>query len=297
MSDLLILDGGMGRLLQSMGAPFRQPEWSAAALIDAPDFVSQAHRAFIDAGADVITTNSYALIPFHIGQERFDNGGRALIALAAKLARKAANDATSPVKVAGCIPPVFGSYRPDYFSAYKAAALYGPLIEEQESDCDLWLVETMSSLEEAAAVMKALQRSNKPKWMSFTLTDREGDTAIPPQLRAGESIEDVATFIKNHDLEGVLFNCSQPEEMQPALQILQDCDVTIRRGAYANAFTPISKTQQANDGLKEIRSEITPQTYQEFAAQWISAGASIIGGCCGVGPNHINALSKLKLAA
>ena len=65
ISNLMILGGGMGRELQRIGAPFQQPEWSAQALLEAPHFVSQVHRSFIDAGADIITTNAYAILPFH----------------------------------------------------------------------------------------------------------------------------------------------------------------------------------------------------------------------------------------
>ena len=71
MGDIRILDGGMSRELQRLGAELKQPEWSALALINAPDIVRQVHAEFIDAGADVVTTNSYALVPFHIGEERF----------------------------------------------------------------------------------------------------------------------------------------------------------------------------------------------------------------------------------
>lgn len=64
---IVVLDGGMGRQLERSGAPFRQPEWSAWALMEAPHTVLEAHRAFIASGADVISSNSYALVPFHIG--------------------------------------------------------------------------------------------------------------------------------------------------------------------------------------------------------------------------------------
>ena len=66
---MVILDGGMGRELQRSGAPFRQPEWSALALSEAPEAVVGVHAAFIGAGAQVITSNSYAVVPFHIGEE------------------------------------------------------------------------------------------------------------------------------------------------------------------------------------------------------------------------------------
>lgn len=107
MTDsLLILDGGTGRELARRGAPFRQPEWSALALIEAPSFVSEVHRAYVEAGADIITTNSYALVPFHIGAERFAADGAALAGLAGQLARKVADAAAHGVQVAGSLPGV-----------------------------------------------------------------------------------------------------------------------------------------------------------------------------------------------
>ena len=74
-NPITILDGGTGRELMRMGAPFRQPEWSALALMEGPQFVTRVHQAFIEAGADAITTNSYAIVPFHIGAERFQQRG------------------------------------------------------------------------------------------------------------------------------------------------------------------------------------------------------------------------------
>ena len=86
---VVLLDGGTGRELLRLGAPFRQPEWSALALIEAPAYVSEVHRRYIRAGAEVISTNSYAVVPFHIGAERFERAGSALASLAGELARAA----------------------------------------------------------------------------------------------------------------------------------------------------------------------------------------------------------------
>ena len=97
MATVKILDGGMGRELKRMGAPFQQPEWSALALMQGPQFVRQAHDAFVQGGAQIITTNSYAVVPFHIGQERFDARGVALARLAGELARASADAATHPL--------------------------------------------------------------------------------------------------------------------------------------------------------------------------------------------------------
>ena len=111
----VILDGGMGRELQRRGAPFRQPEWSALALSEAPQAVEAVHAAYIDSGANVITSNSYAVVPFHIGEARFAQEGQALAALAGELARRAVQASGKAVQVAGSLPPLFGSYRPDLF--------------------------------------------------------------------------------------------------------------------------------------------------------------------------------------
>ena len=101
MADTIILDGGMSRELLRLGAELKQPEWSALALMNSPEIVRQVHEEFIAAGADVVTTNSYALVPFHIGEERFRKDGPALIALAGQLAREAADGACRKVVVAG----------------------------------------------------------------------------------------------------------------------------------------------------------------------------------------------------
>ena len=77
---MIILDGGIGRQLQAIGAPFRQPEWSALSLMEAPQFVRDVHDQFIAAGVDVITTNSYAIVPFHIGEDRFEADAGDLLA-------------------------------------------------------------------------------------------------------------------------------------------------------------------------------------------------------------------------
>ena len=112
MTNLIILDGGMGKQLERSGAPFRQPEWSALALMEAPETVRKAHESFIAAGADVLIANTYAVAPFHLGDDRFAERGAELAALAGQLARSAADDAARPIRVAGSIPPMFGSYEP-----------------------------------------------------------------------------------------------------------------------------------------------------------------------------------------
>jgi len=290
-SPITILDGGMGRELNRMGAPFRQPEWSALALIEGPDFVRRAHAAFIAAGARVITTNSYAVVPFHIGEERFAARGEALADLAGRLARQAA-DATPGVKVAGGLPPLFGSYRPDLFDAARAPALLRPLIAGLSPHVDLWLAETQGSVAEAEAVAAALAGDARPLWISFTLRDDE--EAPAPVLRSGEAVGEAARAARRLGAQALLFNCSQPEVIGAALAEARKAlaDDPLPLGAYANAFPPMRKDAKANSALSGLRPDLDPPGYLGFARRWVEEGATLVGGCCGIGPEHIAALKR-----
>ncbi|QFI37899.1 homocysteine S-methyltransferase family protein [Moritella marina ATCC 15381] len=292
----IILDGGMGRELQSVGAPFQQPEWSAQALIEAPHFISQVHASFIEAGAEVITTNTYALVPFHIGEKRFNEEGANLMKLAAQLARQSVADHPG-LLVAGCIPPVLGSYRPDLFTLEKAKPLLEIVINSQLADADIWLAETISSIAEADMIKARTATTDKPTWIAFTVKD---EITTAPALRSGELIYDAVSQIAGQHVSAILFNCSCAEVMETALtvskQALFDLGIAdeVQLGIYANNFPPIGDLHEANNAVKGIRKDITPQRYREFAATWIKAGASIVGGCCGVSPAHIKALAELK---
>ena len=294
----IILDGGMGRELQRIGAPFKQPEWSAQALIEAPESVSQVHQRFIEAGANIITTNTYAIVPFHIGQQRFDEQAAALIKLAAKLARESLAD-NSEVLVAGCIPPVLGSYRPDLFSIKKATPLIELLITNQQHDVDFWLAETISSIAEAQLIKELTVTTDKTTWIAFTINDEISQHST---LRSGESVYDAVSQIAGENVSAILFNCSRLEVMNNAVlnakQALSDKAIQqeILLGVYANNFLPIGDLHEANDnsGISEVRNDVPPQRYCEFASSWLTSGASIIGGCCGVSPAHIKKLTQLK---
>ncbi len=306
MSGIRLLDGGMGRELHRMGAPFRQPEWSALALIEAPQFVTRAHEAYVAAGADIITTNTYAVVPFHIGAERFNAEGRALAELAGRLARGVADRAARPVAVAGSLPPPCGSYRAEWFDASVARPIVQTLIAALEPWVDFWLAETLSRIAEAELVRELIGPAGdprvKPLWLSFTVEDAAGMTT-PARLRSGESIGDAAAAALRLGAKALLFNCSQPEVMGAAVdearRVLREVGPAVagsaatdmQIGVYANAFPPVNAAlAEANVELSAIRADLTPTAYGAWARDWAARGASIIGGCCGVGPEHIAAL-------
>ena len=296
--EVTVIDGGMGKELRRIGAPFRQPEWSSLALIEAPEFVARAHRNFVEAGAEVIVTNNYAVVPYHhpagLSTERL----RELTATAGRIAREVADGAGRRVRVAGSLPPLFGSYEPERFDPVMGAPLYDEIVTALDPYVDIWLGETLSSTRELSVQARAIAHhgSGQPVWMSFCLPDHWPDGQVV--LRSGETPDDIVRGALDAavDVEALLFNCSLPEQTAPALRALGDalgqigCDV--RTGGYANAF-PIARDDdyQANEVIFERRGELTAERYGDDVAGWVADGASIVGGCCDMYPEHIAALA------
>ena len=344
LAPITILDGGMGRELERRGAPFRQPEWSALSLSLAPDSVRDVHLDYIRAGATVITVNSYAVTPYHLGDSFFSDGEK-LISTAAQLAFEAVQESkksadnqqasdrhnsSTAVQIAGCLPPLFGSYRPDLFDATQAPTIAHPLLSAQADYVDMWLVETQSSIVEAQmwhqliieftatqkeaifknAIASQKETISKPIWISFTLDDSQLDiddddsnsSAEPnhavstPMLRSGESVAEAVQAMMALNVDAVLFNCSQPEVMDAALQIakerIDNASHPMQLGVYANAFVSKQVHKQANAQLRDIRKDTTPEHYLTWADLWQASGANIIGGCCGIGVEHIKQLAQ-----
>lgn len=284
----------MGKELLRIGAPFQQPEWSALALMEDPDSVLRAHRNFIEAGADVIITNVYAVVPYHLGEERFAARGAELASLAARLARQAADEAPHAVRVAGSLPPLFGSYEPWDYRPEDGPAIYDMLVRAQADLVDFWVGETTSSIQEARAIIDATTRGPGPDelWLSFCLHNEPSGPHA--ELVSRELLSDAIDATVD-DVAAVLFNCCRPEAIQPALAEVAAAVTPRPLGAYANAFVANDEAADgyhANEVILEHREDITPASYADLCQLWMDSGATIIGGCCGIYPQHIAELSQ-----
>jgi len=258
--------------------------------------VRQVHAEFIEAGADVVTTNSYALVPFHIGEERFQKDGASLIALSGRLAREAADASGRKVLVAGSLPPIFGSYEPQNFDATRVQGYLKVLVDNLDPSVDVWLGETLSLIAEGEAVRQAVAATDKPFWISFTLNDDAAAVAGgEPALRSGETVKAAAEWAAQSGAAALLFNCSKPEIMKAAVEtasaVFADKGVSLEIGVYANAFEGEQGDSAANEGLHGTRTDLTDDVYSRFACSWADAGATMIGGCCGIGAAHIHTVA------
>ena len=155
------------------------------------------------------------------------------------------------------------------------------------------MAETQSSIAEIQAVHAALNGNPKPLWISFTLDDEpEGDT---PVLRSGESVSEAVSAALALGAQAVLFNCSQPEVMEAAViaakHTIANAGAAVEIGVYANAFPAQSKKATANAVILDIREDLDPLSYVGWARRWVDQGATIVGGCCGISPQHIAELA------
>lgn len=283
-----LLDGGMGQELRRRWSGSIDGLWSARILDERPELVEAAHRDFVEAGAHVLTVSSYAVTPQRLAahglEDRFDR----LQAEAVEQARRARGD--SDVRLAGCVPPLVASYRPDLLPPREAAAeSYARIVEAQSPGVDLFLCETLSSTAEARLAVGAAVRSGRPVWAALTVAD----DPLPerPRLRSGEPLEAGIAAAAELGAEVILLNCSRPEAIDAGFPVLTSAFERV--GAYANGFTSVAGLHDAGtvDAL-ERREDLGPRAYASAALHWVDGGAQVVGGCCEVGPAHIAELSR-----
>jgi len=283
----------MGRELRSRGVNVLNTIWSANGLIKAPDTVRQIHQDYISAGADIITTNTYGIIRSNLAKEGLEDRFEELNVLACDLAGQARQMSEASVLIAGSLPPLAGSYRPDLVGRVEDIE---PLYREQADllapYVDLFLCETMSSAAEGRAAAVAACQTGKPVWVAWTLhEDRSG------KLRSGETISEAAIILSDLPVSGFLANCCAPESIGRALpQLLETGAAYV--GGYANTFEPIPEDWELDgdkqtDGFLNLRSDLDPASYAEYVISWLQAGATVVGGCCGTGPAHIAKIKAL----
>lgn len=265
--------------------------WSANALLTNPELVQSVHEDYLRAGADIITTNTYATPRERLEEAGLGDQVEEMNRQAGTLAERARENVNPDALIAGSIPPIRGSYRPDLVGRFEEIE---PQYREQAQllapHVDLFLCETMSTPEEARAAATGAASAERPVLVSYTIADEQPDDEGAPLLRNGASLANAVDALSDLSVSGILLNCSFPESISAALPVLrQETDLPI--GAYANAFTGIPKEWNEKEGtMPNAREDLSPQAYAAHVRQWLDDGAQIVGGCCEVGPEHIEHL-------
>ena len=260
-------------------------------MMDKPTIVDDVHRSYFKSGATVATTNTYPVHYDRLKRVGLEDDRFKLWDIAVNSALSA-RDKHGYGKVAASIGPLIASYRPDICPpAAEAEKIYDEMISHLSLKTDIILIETMCSIDQAEGALRASEKIQKPVWISFSVDDFDGS-----KLRSGENLKDIGPILEKFTIEAVLINCSRPEVVTTAVEIVSSFNKKF--GAYANAFTKISsgflEDAPTVDALEE-RKDLNPENYLKFVMEWVELGASIVGGCCEVGPEHIELIAnKLK---
>ncbi|WP_227269955.1 homocysteine S-methyltransferase family protein [Roseobacter weihaiensis] len=291
MSAIALLDGGMGQELVHRAGDQPTPLWSTQIMIDHPGLVQQVHADFFAAGATIATANTYAIHHDRLAGTAIE-GQFGMLHARALAEVHAARKIHGSGRVAGSIGPLRASYRPDLHPlAEMAVPLFAEVAQTVASGCDLLLLETVASVAHARDALAGARTTDLPVWLSLTVSDTDGT-----HLRSGEPLADALYVAAGAD--AILINCSAPEAVTQALPLIAPLGKPI--GGYANAFERITedflKEKPTVDALK-ARRDMGPRAYAGYVMEWVGLGATIVGGCCEVSPDHISEIARRLQAA
>lgn len=288
MNKLTFLDGGLGQELVARHPGEPTKLWATQVLLDTPELVRAVHDDYFAAGAQVATTNTYAIHRDRLEGAGLEDQFETLHRVACELA-VAARDAHGSGLVAGSLGPLGWSYRPDLAPAAEVAAqVYAEIVRLHAPYVDLFICETMCSVDQARGVLMGAQSADKPVWLALSVSDEDGS-----RLRSGEALVDILPLLQQAKPAAVLINCSVPEALDQAIPLLVGHGLPV--GGYGNGFVKITDTFTVKNTTVDdlsTRSDLGPEQYADFAQHWVDAGATIIGGCCEVGPAHITELVR-----
>lgn len=290
-AEVILVDGAVGgELRRRAGDRGRRPLWPAEATLEAPELVAELHGRYLAAGADAITTNTYATVAARMLEAGLSLDWATSIAAAGRIAKETRDRAAPDALVLGSLPPLHGSFRPDEVGDFRAiGATYAEHAAALAPYVDVFLCETMSTALEARAAVAAAQGFDKPIWASWTIADDASGL-----LRSGESLWEAADALDGLAFDAILVNCAAPESVTAALPTLLKLRPSAA-GGYANGFAAIPKGWRVAEGGVEAlgrRDDLTPEAYADHVVGWVASGARIVGGCCETGPEHIAAIAR-----
>lgn len=286
---LVVLDGAIGSEMLRRGLT-----WEGHKVESHPDLIRSIHADYVAAGADVLSTNTFQLARRswlahfrdlehmrRIGAPGLEQRAGEMIHDAVALARQArdASPRRDEVAVAGAMTTLEWCFRPDLTPSVDE--MRGEYVETirhfAEAGADLMLFETFNRWLEAQVALEAARAVGIPAWVSF-VPDWEG------RLLSGEAIAEMAAQLKPLRPDALLFNCAPPPDVTRALgELRRHYDGPAGVYPHVGRFDP-------PDWM--FTDEYPPEKYLEEARGWLKQGATIVGGCCGTTPLHIQALRR-----
>ncbi len=281
----VILDGGLGTLLGARGHDMSSDLWSARILIENPDEVRSAHAEFFAAGAQVATTASYQVSYDGlraIGRDAAETDQ--VLARSVRLAAEARDDAAGGGWVAASVGPYGATLADgsefrgdDGLTVAELRAWHRRRLRVlADAGPDLLAIETITRLAEVEALAAELEGIGVPAWISVTVSDGA--------LRTGESLHDAFAIAAAADgVVAVGVNCCDASEVSGALAVAREVG-GLPTLAYPN-------TGEVWDGVSRTWMG-TPTLPGDLVQEWVADGATLVGGCCRIGPEGIAAIAQ-----
>ena len=282
--QITLLDGGLGQEIYRRSKLTEALLWSVEAMLNEPEIVTEVHLEFILAGAEICTLNTYTATSTRLRNSNREDDFELIHSMANQALREAIQKSELPVKVAGCLPPLHGSYlgtpsrtKSSMWDEYAKIVQLHPTV-------DLWIIETMTNPLEAEAAVAAGLESGKPVFLAYRLENNG-------RLKSGHTLKEVKGCFDHNELNGILINCSEPEIISDHITELSDFDMPF--GAYGNGFVSVEPLARGESVSKlQARTDLSPEKYADYVDQWISLGATIVGGCCEISPSHIQEVKR-----
>ena len=272
----LLLDGATGTELERRGARCEGPLWSARALRDDPAMILRIHRDYVAAGAEILTANTFRTQARTLARGQLGERAAELTQIAIELARSAIGHTGF---VAGSMPTLEDCWQPGLVP--DDVALAREHLEHAanlaRAGADLLLIETMNSVREACAAVRAAKATGLPVWVSFACDDAA-------RLLSGEPLADALTAVVALEPDLVGVNCLPAPHVIPTLALLAAAGRPF--AVHANLGAPIGDASTART------HDTTPAEFAAHARSWLARGARVVGGCCGTRPAHIGAIAE-----
>ena len=279
----------MGTELQSRECDISGPLWSARAVTECPDTIRQIHIDNIDAGADIITANTFRTqrrtfekADFHFEELDFAETAAEITRIAVDIAEDAVMLTNDNILIAGCIAPIEDCYKPELVPDMDTLCSehYEHVKNLIDAEADFLLAETMMNIQEISAVLNQIHKFEVEYAISLLCRNEF-------ELFSGEPLTEAMSIIEKFSPEAIMINCIHPSKAENIIRALEK--MTDRPlGVYCNIGKPDFK-----EGDK-MEAVVTPKKYKEYAKRWKELGVRIIGGCCGTTPEFIYMLNSLR---
>jgi homocysteine S-methyltransferase len=276
----LLIDGGTGTELRRRGMSLDATTWSALAPLSHYEVLRAIHADYIAAGAQVITTNTFATTRFVLAAAGCGDELEAINAKAVAAAREARDESGHDVAIAGsisCLPPRFDVHA--YPDERVERAAYRELAAMlAEAGVDLLVLEMMQETRHAPLACEAARAVGLPFWLGVSSRAGAGGTLVGfdfPLVPLSACLEALLPFAP----AAVAVMHSPLSAIVPALHEI--------RAQWAG---PVGAYPEIGDGTAH---SVSPAELVAHAREWLAAGAQVIGGCCGTSPEHIRALATV----